>query len=307
MVKLPEPGLLSVTESHEFVEAVADDLIDGRQFYSDPDIDQIVDEDGGRPSGVESDADIDRIADEVEAFHDRLRFYTDDDIDRIVEKAGGLPSGRIALPNRRVPSGGERKPRWVNRRRGLSHRLQKAAYWFLFGAAQRNATGSPAMTDSEAAEAFASIEKAARRLLAALRASQDGDISRMPPQLKFGLRARALSSSQPPAAALRERVLGVADIRRWAEVESKWNESLVSAVSEEKRKIGMPVTGRPENMALSSLIGELGGIWSDVFGREPATTVSGPFERFVAECLEPLNIESFDLSYQVRKVFGGKK
>lgn len=222
------------------------------------------------------------------------RFYSKNQIGKIIAAGGGLPDGDIE--HKRRPDGAsDLLTVRVPRREALAERLERTASAWHF---EKQRQSKP--TAKKQANAYKAIQTASADLLTALQLSANEHspdiLAEMPPALRDGgLRAFAGKEAErlgglplhSGEGLLRDAVLGVHRLRRWAEAGERL-----------KRRHPLTPRGRPTDAALNSLFTGLLGIWVEVFGglhtvTNPTTGDSagrpeGPFIDFMTACMAPL-------------------
>lgn len=258
------------------------------------------------------------------------RFYSPKQIEAIIAACpDGLPEGPIdrkqadPLAKSTIPS--EIVPYIVDRRTALEETLEAAAAWY---ALSRSSMEKPA--PSKLRNRFKAIETAAQKLLEAVQLPDSGNPDDIPRHTLYLLRRRAEATGKRIGGfpnhpisqrgmegntypdyhgidQFRDVIEGVKFLRTWA---SEAKEIKGSKVSKHKdRNKGDP--------ALRDLIGNLVGIWIEVFEQEIATSVegpehphageaSGPFIQFLCACMEPLGVDKSTDAIRalVRRNFG---
>ena len=212
----------------------------------------------------------------------------------MIEVAGGVPEGHVEHERVNDDASGYVTVE-VPRRTALKERLELAARaWKIHDEFQIKPT------DRQVADACEVIEKASARLLKALRLAPESYgphefVDRVPNALRFGvLQAWAAKEAADlgglpkyaGASLLDEAIRSVDRLRRW------------SGAAKRRQRAKADMKERPPHAgdeALDRLIGELAGIWMEVFERPIATSVDsvngkpgGPMVRFASAALRPL-------------------
>lgn len=223
-------------------------------------------------------------------------FYSEDALDAIICAVGRLPSGKIECW-RLDATGADFESVSLDRRTALSEKLEKAARWWH---AQNDNQTRP--TSKQIADRFDGIEKKAAALLKAL-GTPDGELSQLPEVLRYGtLQAFAAQDlgkypGQSAAQRLEKALTGVTQLRRWAS-KSKQKYQSQKQIPRKSRHAG--------DKALNDLIGELNGIYVDVFGKKPGISINsgtptGPFIRYMRASLTPLMGDETPTDHAIRE------
>jgi hypothetical protein len=219
------------------------------------------------------------------------RFYSDEDIEAIIAAAGGTVRARVP-----------RLRRWP----ALSERLEVVAHNYT-----QCSQFQTEPTAKQIADAMPDIEAAAAKLIATLHVSEAMDedpLASMPAALRFGaLQAQAALEAghglpkRSGAGLLRDSVHGVYRLQRWSQnVQARLRTA--QATPRAKRHIG--------DEELDRLFGDLAGIWTKLFRRRIAASVSGeasanpgqggPTVRFFSACLKPILKDKTPTSKAIR-------
>jgi hypothetical protein len=257
-------------------------------------------------------------------------FYSPEQIEAIIAACPeGLPEGPTdrkqadPLAKGAIPS--ELVPYITDRRTALVEGLEVAAAWYTHSQAWADKPSPSHLRDQ-----FQSIETAAEKLLKAVQLPNSGNPDDIPPPIRSLLRRRAEITGRHlggfanhPATdweiegeayrdyhgieQLRDVIEGVKLLRIWA----------AQGRILKERKVSQGRDRNKGDQALRDLIGNLAGIWVEVFEKRIATSVegpgrphageaSGPFIRFLCACVKPLGVDkSTDaLRALVRRDFG---
>ncbi len=229
-----------------------------------------------RPTGVDPDRN----------------FYSASDVNIIIEAAGRLPSEFIDIKN---DDGIDEQ---VSRKKHLEYQLQRAVqYWYIESQFQSEPTAA------QLNKRFEQIEKACDRVFKSLSIEPNQGVDDIPSSIRRGgllplaLREAEKLGGFPTYSSeglLRDAITGVERLRRWAQG-AKARQKYLANRSSEKRHSG--------DVALNQWIGELAGIWIEIFekeltrstgtpGSKNAGRTIGPLVHFIEACLRPVMSEA---------------
>jgi hypothetical protein len=189
-------------------------------------------------------------------------YYTEADIDRIIATCPtGLPETMVDFP-RSTPDGREIVLVPTDRRTVLCIKLEDiAASYFR----SRNWQGK--LTPSEQVRRFQSIDAALGKLLEALGLPENGNPDDIPKHILFAFRRCARRHGAPNApAAVRDMIQALRTLRQWN----------AEAKVDAEQKVRAHAKRNAGDQATCQLLGDLVGIWIEIFDQNIRTSVGAP-------------------------------
>jgi hypothetical protein len=149
------------------------------------------------------------------------------------------------------------------------------------------------LTPSEQVRRFQSIEAAFSKLLEALGLPENGNPDDIPDHILFVLRRCARRHGAPNApAVVRDKIQATQTLWRW----------IAEAKVDAEQKVRAHANRNTGDQATCQLLGDLVGIWIEIFDQNIRTSVGapgrhregqagGPMIRFIQACIEPLGLQ----------------
>jgi hypothetical protein len=244
-------------------------------------------------------------------------YYTEADIDRIIATCPtGLPETMVDFP-RATLDGRETVLVPTDRRTALKARLNDSATPY-----RRSRKNSKTPPPSKTAKQFRRAEKSLRNALDALGQPEGGIPGAIPKSILYPLRQAAGRHGAriggfpgyPPMERSGGRCLDpngpavVRDAIQLLQYLTQWSAEAAENAEQEMRRPKKRHTGDP---VLQDLIGDLTGIWIEIFDQDIKTSMGaegsarwgqagGPMIRFIRACIEPLGLSLDDSAIRTR-------